>query len=185
MCVNYFAREHHILFNKKKGNARVGEGEVDGIQMMLARPQTYMNASGNAVGSLLHKLKINLDDLIVIHDDLDLPVGRIRIRLGGSSGGHKGIESIIRDIGSSDFIRIRVGISRPPRTEAIAQGERDVIDYVLNNFTADERIVIERAIPRVSEAIRCLLSESLETAMNRYNSLPPSETSEGGIKPAT
>jgi PTH1 family peptidyl-tRNA hydrolase len=183
MCVNYFAREHHILFSKKKGNARVGEGEVDGIPVLLARPQTYMNASGNAVGSLIHKLKITLDNLIVIHDDLDLPVGRIRIRVGGRSAGHKGIESILRDIGSPEFIRIRVGIGRPPRTDDIEQGERDIIAYVLSDFTMEERLIINRTVPRVSEAIRCLLVESLENAMNRYNAVLPSEASEGGTKP--
>ena len=182
MCVNHFAREHHILFNKKKGNARVGEGVVDGVQVMLARPQTYMNASGNAVGSLLRKLKIDLDSLVVIHDDLDLLVGRIRIRRGGSSGGHKGIESIIREIGSPDFVRIRIGIGRPERTDDIEQGERDIIAYVLTDFTVEERLIIDRTVPRVGEAIRCLVLESLETAMNLYNALPPPETSEGGMK---
>jgi peptidyl-tRNA hydrolase, PTH1 family len=175
MCLNYFAREHHILFNKKKGDARVGEGEVVGVPVVLARPQTYMNASGKAVGKLLDKLKLTLDDLIVIHDDLDLPLGRIRIRRGGSSGGHKGIESIIQEVGSPDFIRVRVGTGRPPKAECGVQGEKEIIDYVLSGFNEDERPVIEKTIPRASEAVRSLLSESLETAMNRYNPIPNSK----------
>jgi PTH1 family peptidyl-tRNA hydrolase len=183
MCVSYFAREYHILFNKKKGNSRVGEGEIDGIQVTLARPQTYMNASGEAVSSLLRKLKLDLNDLIVIHDDLDLQVGRIRIRLGGSSGGHKGIGSIIRDVGGPDFMRIRVGIGRPSKTEVAEQNEKDVIGYVLSDFTADERALIEKTIPRVSEAIRSLIIDGLEAAMNRYNSMPASDSSEEGSSP--
>ena len=95
MCLNYFARTQGIQFDKKQGKARIGTGEVAGNKVVLARPQTYMNQSGQSVSRLVKKFNISLDDLLVIHDDLDLPLGKIRIRQGGSSGGHKGIESII------------------------------------------------------------------------------------------
>jgi PTH1 family peptidyl-tRNA hydrolase len=118
----------------------------------------------------MKKLNAAPSDLIVIHDDLDLPVGKIRLRLGGSSGGHKGIDSIISHIGTRDFYRIRVGIGRPDGGESSdAAKEEAVIAYVLSDFTAEEKKVIDKTIPQVSEAIACLLAEGLEAAMNKYN----------------
>jgi PTH1 family peptidyl-tRNA hydrolase len=163
MCLNYFARAHSIKFDKKQANARTGSGEVDGIKVLLARPQTYMNLSGQAVSRLARKFKIGLNDLLVVHDDLDLPLGKIRLRPGGSSGGHKGIESIIAELGSPDFPRLRVGIGRPPEDGA------DIIDYVLSDFTPEEKKIVARVLPGVSEAIRCFLTEGIEAAMNKYN----------------
>ena len=95
VCLNHFAKTQGIRFDKKQGKARIGIGEVAGSKVVLARPQTYMNLSGQSVSRLIKKFNINLDDLLVIHDDLDLPLGKIRIRYGSSSGGHKGIDSII------------------------------------------------------------------------------------------
>ena len=134
--------------------------------MVLARPQTYVNQSGQSVSRLIQKLNINTNDLLVIHDDLDLPLGKIRIRRGGSSGGHKGVDSIISYLGSQDFLRLRVGIERPVVSEIT---ENDVIAYVLSDFTPEEEEVVIQVIPRVSEAILCILDEGLVTAMNRYN----------------
>ncbi|MBM4448748.1 MAG: aminoacyl-tRNA hydrolase, partial [Chloroflexi bacterium] len=99
MCLSRFARKHGIRFTHKKSQARIGQGEVAGTRLILARPQTMMNLSGNSVGRLVKRYKINPEDLIVIHDDLDLPLGKIRIRQGGRSAGHKGIESIITCLG--------------------------------------------------------------------------------------
>jgi PTH1 family peptidyl-tRNA hydrolase len=170
MCVGYFAREQHISLDKKKASARIGHGEVDGVSVVLARPQTYMNASGGAVASLLKRLKTSVEDLIVVYDDMDLPLGKMRIRKGGSSGGHKGIQSIISETGSPDFVRVRVGIGRPHRTtEGTDERKRDVVDHVLTEFTPDERQTIDRTIPKVSEALSYLLREGLAAAMNRYN----------------
>jgi len=166
MCLNHFARKHGIRFDKKQGNARTGSGEVTGNQVILARPQTYMNLSGQSVSRLVNKFGINPDDLIVIHDDLDLPLGKIRLRQGGGSAGHRGIDSITAELDSQDFLRLRVGIGRPDSTDA---AESDTIAYVLSDFTAEERKVINKVIPRVSEAIHCLLTEGLTIAMNRYN----------------
>jgi PTH1 family peptidyl-tRNA hydrolase len=170
MCVGYFAKEHGIKFDKKQGSARIGTGEVNGHQVILARPQTFMNKSGESVGWLVKKFDISPGDLLVIHDDLDLPVGKIRIRQGGSSGGHKGIGSIINAIGSPDFLRLRVGIGRPGVKETPDEYILpDVVSYVLSEFTDEEKQVINQAIPRVSEAISCVLTEGLAVTMNKYN----------------
>ncbi len=169
VCLNHFARTQGIRFDKKQGKARIGIGEVAGSKVVLARPQTYMNLSGQSVSRLIKKFNINLDDLLVIHDDLDLPLGKIRIRYGSSSGGHKGIDSIISSLGNQDFTRLRVGIGRPA-TESFAEtSEADTVAYVLSNFTSEEKQIIVQVIPRASEAIYCLLSQGLVATMNKYN----------------
>ncbi len=170
MCVSHFARVHGIKFDKKQCNARTGTGKLNGEEVILARPQTWMNFSGESVDLLVRKFAVNLNDLIVIHDDLDLPLGKIRLRCGGSSGGHKGINSIIKHLGGRDFCRIKVGIDRPDTTDCSArEKEADIINYVLADFTAEEGKIISSAIPEVSQAICCLLSEDLTAAMNKYN----------------
>ncbi len=170
ICLNYFAKEQGIRFDKKQGRARIGVGEVAGSEVMVARPQTYINLSGQSVSLLVKKFNIDLNNLLVIHDDLDLPLGKIRIRYGGGSGGHNGVESIITELGSQDFIRIRVGIGRPSAIGDSAEiSEADIITYVLSDFTPEEKQTIAQVIPRVSEAILCLLTEGLVAAMNKYN----------------
>ena len=166
ICLNYFARRQGIKFGRKQGLARIGIGEAAGNKMVIARPQTYMNLSGQSVSRLIQKFNINPNDLLVIHDDLDLALAKIRIRQGGGSAGHKGIDSIIKELGSQDFTRIRVGIGRP--TKPILS-EADIIAYVLSDFTAEEKQAIAQVIPVVSEAILCLLTEGLIAAMNKYN----------------
>jgi len=168
MCVSHLARVNKITFDRKQGQARTGIGNIAGSRVVLARPQTYMNASGESVSALLRKLDLTPSDLIVIHDDLDLPPGKIRLRLGGSSGGHKGIDSIIARIDTQDFYRVRVGIGRPDTGEDAAK-EDAVISYVLADFTPEEKKIIDTVIPQVSEAIICLLAEGLTAAMNKYN----------------
>jgi len=169
-CLNYFARQQGIRWDRKQCQARTGTGEVEGSKVVLAKPQTYMNLSGQAVSRLVNKFNIKLSDLIVIHDDLDLPLGKVRTRLGGSSAGHKGVESIITELGSQDFVRLRVGISRPEPTEDASQiSESDIVRYVLSDFTPDEKQNIKPFIDKVSEAIFCLLTEGLMAAMNKYN----------------
>ena len=129
-----------------------------------------MNQSGRSVSLLVKRFNISLDDLVVIHDDLDLELGRIRLRRGSSSGGHKGVGSIISYLGSREFIRLRVGIGRPTLAENRREpGEDEVISYVLGGFTPEEGQVLSRVFPGVSEALFSLLSEGLTVAMNRYN----------------
>jgi peptidyl-tRNA hydrolase, PTH1 family len=167
LCLNYFARKHHITWDKKQGKARTGRGTVAGEDVLLAKPQTYMNASGTAVSLLMQKYQISPDDLIVVHDDLDLPLGKIRIRKGSSAAGHNGIKSIIANLGTQEFTRIRAGISRPP-VEGEAK-ETSIVDYVLGDFTEADRPVIEDTLQRVSEAIICLITSGLTAAMNKFN----------------
>jgi peptidyl-tRNA hydrolase, PTH1 family len=170
MCVSHLGKMRKITFDKKQAQARTGIGTIAGKTVVLARPQTFMNASGESVGPLLKKLNVAPADLIVIHDDLDLPVGKIRLRLGGSSGGHKGIESIIARTGTRDFYRIRVGIGRPDISEdSSINKEEAVVSYVLSDFTTEEKKIIEETLPTVSEAVTCLLVQGLEAAMNKYN----------------
>ncbi len=170
VCLNHFARRQSIRFDKKQGKARIGTGEVAGSKVVVAKPQTYMNRSGRSVSLLVKNFNVSLDNLLVIHDDLDLPLGKIRVRQGGSAGGHKGVNSIITELGSQNFIRIRVGIGRPVKNEGFTEfSEDEIINYVLSYFTPDEKQTITQVIPRVSEAILCLLTEGLVAAMNRYN----------------
>ena len=160
MCINHFAGTQGIRFDKKQSKARIGTGEVAGYRIVVAKPQTYMNLSGQSVSRLIRKFNISLNDLLVIHDDLDLPLGKIRIRYGSGSGGHKGIDSIITELGSQDFFRLRVGIGRPVINEDSTEfSEAEIIAYVLSNFTADEKQAL----------ILCLLTEGLTAAMNNYN----------------
>ena len=170
VCLNHFAKMQGIRFDKKQGRARIGLGEVAGSKVVVARPQTYMNLSGQSVSLLVKKFTVSPNDLIVIHDDLDLSLGKIRIRQDGSSGGHKGIGSIITELGSPNFTRIRVGIGRPVKNEGITEfSEADIIAYVLSDFTPDEKQAITQVMPSVSEAILCILTDGPVAAMNRYN----------------
>jgi PTH1 family peptidyl-tRNA hydrolase len=169
-CLNDFARRHGIRLNRKQSKARTGSGEVDGIRVVLAKPQTFMNLSGQAASLLMKKFKISYDDLIVVHDDLDLTPGRVRIRRGGGSGGHKGVASIIDELGSQEFVRLRVGIGRPLCADGTGVfNEEEIVDFVLSDFAPDEKEIIEQAGAEASEALRCLLIEGLEAAMNRCN----------------
>jgi PTH1 family peptidyl-tRNA hydrolase len=127
-----------------------------------------MNLSGRSVACLVHKHKLPLTDLLVIHDDLDLPLGKIRLRQSGSSGGHKGMNSIISALGSKEFPRIRVGIGRPDG-EKQSMGEDAVISYVLSDFSRPEEEMIKPVIGRVAEAIDCFLIQGITAAMNKFN----------------
>jgi len=136
--------------------------EIDGTAVMLVRPLTFMNNSGEAVEALLSRWDLGPEDLLVIYDDLDLPVGSIRLRPGGGSGGHKGVQSIIDSLQCQSFARLRIGIGRPPEN-------KDVVDYVLKPFSPEERSVLEDVWQLAADAARCWVKMGIETAMNRYN----------------
>ena len=168
-CLNYFAKFHSIRFNQKQCHARVGGGEIQGEKLLLAKPGTFVNLSGKTVGCLVHKYDIPLSDLLIIYDDLDLPLGKIRLRPSGGSGGHKGMESIISALRSEDFPRIRVGIGRP-QVEGLSNTDEDVIvNYVLGDFTPEEEKVVKPVIIKVAEAIDCFLTQEIEVAMSKFN----------------
>jgi PTH1 family peptidyl-tRNA hydrolase len=166
--LNYFARLHSIRFDRRQCQARVGIREVGGNKLLVAQPGTFVNLSGNSVACLVHKHNISVSDLLVIYDDLDLPLGKIRLRQSGSSGGHKGMNSIITALDSEDFPRIRVGIGRP-QMEGQSLSEDAIINYVLSDFSPPEEAIMRPVIARVSEAIDCFLTKGIKAAMNRFN----------------
>jgi PTH1 family peptidyl-tRNA hydrolase len=167
-CLNYFARSHSIRFDHRQCRARVGIGEVKGEKLLLAKPWTFVNLSGSSVACLVHKHDIPLSNLLVIYDDLDLPLGKIRLRQNGGSGGHKGMNSIISALGSEDFPRIRVGIGRP-QAEEQSITEDAVVNYVLSDFSPQEEATIKPVIAPVAEAIDYFLSQGIEAAMSKFN----------------
>jgi len=167
-CLNYFARLHSIRFDHRQCRARVGIAEVKGEKLLLAKPGTFVNLSGNPVACLTRKHDITLKDLLVIYDDLDLPLGKIRLRQSGGSGGHKGMNSIISALGSEDFPRIRVGIGRP-QAEELSISEDAIFNYVLSDFSPQEDAAIKPVIIKVSEAIDCFLTQGIEAAMSKFN----------------
>ena len=169
MCVDRFAQDNSLSFARSSSRAKIAEGRISGHDIVLAKPQTFMNNSGVSVGGLVRKFKVKFENLIIIHDDLDLPLGRIRIRMGGSSAGHKGINSIVQHIGNQEFIRVRIGIGRPNGRESNENGEDEVISHVLGDFTIEEKELMQQVIPCVSEALQCLLTAGSTEAMNKYN----------------
>jgi PTH1 family peptidyl-tRNA hydrolase len=160
--VDLLAQAHGLTFDKVQHRALVATGAIKGQRVVLAKPLTYMNLSGQAVGPLVRWHKVPLDQLLVIYDDLDLPLGTIRLRPRGGAGGHKGMRSIITELSSQDFPRLRLGIGRPP-------AGWDPADYVLSDFGPDELPVFRSAAEIAVQAIECWLSEGLITAMNRFN----------------
>jgi len=169
-CINHLAKLHSVTVKQHSCQSQIGKGQIAGVDVLLAKPKTYMNESGRAVSQLLRKYKLSPDDLLVIYDDLDLPVGKIRIRQGGSAGGHKGIKSIISALSSRDFPRIKVGIGRPTDESGTKLNDEDaIVDYVLSDFTPAENKLIKPAIAMVAEAIQCFLTDGTIAAMNQFN----------------
>jgi PTH1 family peptidyl-tRNA hydrolase len=125
-------------------------------------PQTYMNGSGHSVASILRYTNTTISDLIVVHDELDLALGSVRVKIGGGHGGHNGLRSIIDHVGSADFIRVRIGVGRPP-------DGMDAADYVLSPFLPDERKVAEEAVIRAADAVKAILLDGLTKTMNAFN----------------
>jgi len=169
-CVNYLARLYSIEMKGRQCQSQTGEGRMAGIDMLLAKPKTYVNRSGNAVRCLMQRHGIPVNALVVICDDLDLPLGRVRIRHRGSSGGHRGMESIISALGNQDFPRIKIGIGRPMGEAGSAITEEDaIVSYVLGAFAPEEEKVIQPAIAKVAVAVECIETEGVTAAMNRFN----------------
>ncbi len=169
-CINHLARLHSIQAKKHQCQSQTGSGKIGGVKVLLAKPKTFVNLSGEAVGQLIRKYSMAVDDLIVICDDLDLPLGKLRLRPGGSAGGHKGINSLISALGSKDFCRIKVGIGRPAQKNGAAITNEDaIVGYVLSDFTPQEEAIIKPAIARVADAVHCILTEGITSAMNKFN----------------
>jgi PTH1 family peptidyl-tRNA hydrolase len=163
-CLDYIAARHNISFDKKNMKAIWGKGSVAGKDVILAKPQTFMNLSGQSVGEIVRFFKLDpKQDLLVVYDDLDLPVGKLRLRPNGSSGGQNGLRNIIDLLGTPDIQRLRVGIGRPRQGTAR--------DRVLNDFNKEEQAVMEQIYSRVEQAVLIWLAEGMEPAMNRFNAV--------------
>ncbi len=162
MTVDQCAKGLSVDIAQEKYNALIGRARIDSQEVILAKPQTYMNDSGRAVGAIIRSVYADVADLVVIHDELDLPFGAVRIKIGGGHGGHNGLRSIIEHVGSSDFVRVRVGVGRPgPGVDAA--------DFVLSPFPAEERQALPDVIARAAAAVQAIVQEGPTRAMNMFN----------------
>ena len=168
-CLGLLAAKYGLSFGKKQSQADLALGHVAGQKAILLKPLTFVNLSGEAVGAVAHFYKVAPGNILVIYDDLDLPQGTLRLRPGGGSGGHNGIKSIARHLNTQEFPRLRVGIGRPP-------GRMEPKDYVLQDFSEQERAVMEQAYARVVEGVETFIRQGIKEAMNRFNASPKPST---------
>lgn len=161
-AVNKLAKKNNIEINKEKFEALYGSGIIEGKKVIFVKPQTYMNLSGRAIKSFLDFYKIDMNNLIVIYDDMDILPGDIRIRKQGTAGGHNGLKSVIKEVGSNEFSRIRIGIGRP-------KYEGDYINYVIQKISKQELEELEVGIDKAVAALEEILKNNIDTAMNKYN----------------
>jgi PTH1 family peptidyl-tRNA hydrolase len=162
MVVDQLAERLGVAFSRMESKSLVTKADLNGRRVILAKPLTYMNLSGQAVKSLARFYKIPLDELLVVCDDIDLPFGTLRLRPNGGSAGQKGMQSIIDSLGTQEFPRLRLGINRPP-------GRKDAADYVLQDFTKDEVDYLPAILDRAVEAVLVFVQEGLTEAMNEFN----------------
>lgn len=161
LTIDILAEKYDIKVNKIKFKGLVGEGMIGTEKVILVKPQTYMNLSGQCIREIVAFYKLDMEDLVVIYDDIDLPMGNLRIRKKGSAGTHNGMRSIIYDLQDDGFPRVRVGIG----------GERkgDLANYVISGFSGDDRKLIEEAIVKAADAVACLVENGIDRAMVDYN----------------
>lgn len=162
MVVDHLAQRLGVSFSRLEQKSLVTKAEYQGKRLILAKPQTYMNLSGQAVSALVRFYKLPLNHLLIIHDDIDLPFGVLRLRPGGGSGGQKGLQSIIEQLGTQEFPRLRIGVSRPP-------GHMEAADYVLQDFSKDEAGFLPVVLNRAVEAVLTFVTDGINSAMNIYN----------------
>lgn len=162
MVIDRLAQRLGAGFSRLEQKALITKTDHQGRRLILAKPQTYMNLSGKAVGALLRYYKVPLENLMVAYDDVDIPFGTLRLRYAGGAGGQKGMKSIIQQLGTQDFPRLRVGIDRPPGRMAAA-------DYVLQDFSKDEVEMLPQITDEAADAILLFVREGLDAAMNQFN----------------
>lgn len=164
MLIDKLAADERIAVKRRECNSLVGQGEIEGVVTKLAKPQTFMNLSGSAVSCLLRKIESEAPEkqLVVISDDLALPIGKIRIRERGSAGGHNGLKSIIAEIGTDEFIRLRIGIQPE---HPISDGKR----FVLDTFSRSEQTVVEETLATSADALRTIIRDGALKAMQQFN----------------
>ena len=177
-CLDRLAEKHDLVFDKRQLDAELAMGRIAGRRAILVKPQTFVNASGEAAGAVARFFKVDAGDVLVIYDDLDLPQGTTRLRPRGSSGGHNGIKSVIDHLGTQGFPRVRVGIGRPP-------GRMAPKAYVLQDWGEAERAEMEEVYDRVVSAVEAFIRQGIKEAMNQFNARPatgkePEKTSDGG-----
>jgi len=162
-AVDLLAERMGARFKSHKTRAEIVEGRLAGHRVVLAKPRSYMNESGGPVGALRDFFKVPLERVVVVHDELDLPFGGLRLKLGGGDNGHNGLKAIRRSVGSGDYNRVRIGIGRPP-------GRMDASAFVLRDFSAAERKELDVFVDRAADAVEALVSEGVERAQNTFNS---------------
>lgn len=160
--IDELAARNGITFSDRKHNGLVGKGIISGEKVILLKPLTYMNLSGECVGPAADYYKVEPENVIILFDDISLDVGRIRIRKKGSAGGHNGIKSIIAHLGSENFPRLKFGVGDKPK-------EMDLADYVLGRFSSQDEVTVSEGIKRACEAVECMIGEGCDAAMNKYN----------------
>lgn len=160
--IDLLASKNNISVNKIKYKALIGEGRIENEKVLLVKPQTYMNLSGETLIDIYNYYKIDLEKIVVIYDDIDLDVGKIRIRKKGSGGTHNGMRSIIKCLGESNFPRIRVGVSKPTNNQ-------DLADFVLSKFKKEEQENVDIGIEKAYLSVESIIKESIDIAMNKYN----------------
>jgi PTH1 family peptidyl-tRNA hydrolase len=165
MCLDVLESRGRFGRQRREGPAKVREGTLEGYDVVTARPQTFMNVSGRAAVHLVRRYGVPVEDLIVVHDEVDLPLGRIRLKRGGGAAGNKGVLSIADALRSQEFIRVRIGVSRP--------AERDqMVEYVLNGFAPEERPRLTAVLNRAADAVTTVVRDGLDKAMTEYNRAP-------------
>ncbi len=165
MLLNCLSEKLEQKFSRVESRALISKATVQGMRIILAKPQTFMNDSGAAVGSLVRFYKIPLENLLVAYDEVDLPLGVLRLRPDGGSAGHKGMQSIIERLGTDNFPRLRIGTGRPP-------GKKEAADYVLQDFPPHERELLDETLDHAVEAVLTFIRDGLDRAMNLYNGKP-------------
>lgn len=159
-CLDLLAERAGVRFNDKRQHALVGEGSLTGARVVLAKPRTFMNRSGEAARYLLDRFALRPERMLVVYDDMDLPLGGLRVRAQGSSGGHNGLNSINAFVHTNAYPRVRIGIGRP------AHG---AIEHVLARFSREEQAMVDEAVGRAADAVEAWLAEGIDAAMNRFN----------------
>ena len=173
MFVDALAEKLGVTDWKDKFDAKIGEARIGVEKVLLVKPQTYMNESGQAIGPLMNFYKLDAEDLIVVHDDMDIPAGTIRIRKKGSAGGHNGIKSVLAHVGDEHFARVRIGIGRPLPGWT-------VVNHVLAPFVPEDVPKIDEAIKYLLPAVECIVTDDVDKAMNQYN---PKKAKKKKVKP--
>lgn len=162
LVIDMFADKHDLSIDQKKFKALFSQADISKQKVYLLKPQTYMNLSGESLNEARQFFKIEPQNIIIIHDDLDFPFGAVKIKIGGGSGGHNGLTSIIERLGTSDFIRVRMGIGRPT-------GHIDPADYVLQPYSEEQNKVLEECISQGVEALEVILKDGVSSAMSKFN----------------